>query len=877
MGEADNHHDHHGHGGAIAAPPPSAGLTQQAATDGSHHAQTTADGAAERCDLPITGMSCAACARRIEKSLSAAPGVRKAGVNFATSRATVEYDPGATGVRQLIDVVRDVGYDTAGTAHVEFVVDDSARPSGSGAPLEAHLQRVRGVVEAAFNLATMAVRVEYLPGEADVPTIRRAIESFGYRVRDSQGDAEGVGAADVEQAARLAEYRDLRMRFIVAATLSLPVLVIAMSHGRIAWLDFPGVNWLQLALTTPVVLYGGAQFYRGAWAALRHRAADMNTLIAIGTGAAYLYSIAATIAPRIFVAAATASTQASHDAHGGAGAPVYFEAAAVIIALILLGRMLESRAKGQTGDAIRRLMGLQAKTARVVRDGEERDVPVEEVVPGDAVVVRPGEKVPVDGVVEDGASAVDESMLTGESLPVEKRAGDEVFGATLNKTGSFRFRATKVGRETALQQIVRLVQDAQGSKAPIARLADVVSGVFTPVVLCVAIAAFVAWYVLAPVDSRFTMALVAFVSVLIIACPCALGLATPTAIMVGTGKGAERGVLIKGGEALETAHKLQTIVLDKTGTITRGEPAVTDVLPGGSLSEAELLRLAASAERGSEHPLGEAIVRAAQERGLALAEASGFNAIAGHGIEVTLEGKRLLLGNAKLMKDRGIALGDAEERAAALAADGKTPMYVAIDGGFAGVIAVADPVKPESAEAIAAMHRLGLEVVMVTGDNRRTAEAVAQRVGLDRVFADVLPQGKVEIVKRLQGERKLVGMVGDGINDAPALAQADVGIAIGTGTDVAIEASDVTLIRGDLRGVVTAVELSRATIRTVRQNLFWAFVYNVLGIPVAAGLLYPLTGWLLSPILASAAMSFSSVSVVANSLRLRRFTPKAGS
>jgi Cu+-exporting ATPase len=827
------------------------------------HTRTTADGAGERIDLPITGMTCAACARRVETKLSKAPGVRRAGVNFATSRATVEYDPGATGVRDLIRVVEDTGYGTAGGARAEFVVDDSARPSGSARPLEQHLLRQKGVLDATFNLGVMEVRVEYLPGAVDVREIRRAVEDFGYRVRETPGGGAAAGTEEYEQAAREEEYRDLRRKFWVAALLSLPVLVIAMSHGRIPWLDFPGVNWLQLALTTPVVLYAGAQFYRGAWAAFRHRAADMNTLIAVGTGTAYLYSVAATVAPGLF----------APSAHAGMGmeAPVYFEAAAVIIALILLGRVLESRAKGRTGEAIRRLMGLQPRTARVIRDGREADVPVEEVVPGDLVVVRPGEKVPVDGVVEEGASAVDESMLTGESLPVEKRPGGEVFGATLNRTGSFRFRATRVGRDTALQQIIQLVQDAQGSKAPIARLADVISGVFTPVVICVAIAAFVVWFVAAPEPVRFNLALLAFVSVLIIACPCALGLATPTAIMVGTGKGAENGILVKGGESLETAHRLDTVVLDKTGTLTRGEPALTDALPAGEMEERDLLRLLATAERGSEHPLGEAIVRGARERGVEPRDAAEFNAVAGHGIEATVEGRRVLLGNAKLLRERGVEPGEWEARAAALAEEGKTPMYAVVDGRLAGVIAVADTVKPESREAVRALREMGIEVVMITGDNRRTAEAVAREVGIERVLAEVLPEGKAREVKRLQQEKRVVAMVGDGINDAPALAQADVGIAIGTGTDVAIEASDLTLIRGDLRGVVTAIGLSRATIRTVRQNLFWAFIYNVIGIPVAAGALYPLTGWLLSPVLASAAMSLSSVSVVANSLRLRRF------
>ena len=851
-------------------------VTEHAPRNGERHTRSTPDGTGERVDLPITGMTCAACARRIETKLAKAPGVRRAGVNFATSRATVEYDPAATGVKQLVDVVKDVGYGTTGTARADFIVDDSARPSGSSQPLEKHLHGVKGVVNASFNLGTMQVRVEYLPSVASVPDIHRAIEDFGYRVRETPGGGGDAAGADSEAAARVAEYRELRRRFWIAAVLSLPVLVMAMSHGRIALFDAPWVNWLQLVLTTPVVFYSGAQFYRGAWAAFRHRAADMNTLIAVGTGAAYVYSIAATVAPSLFAAAtAGQSMTAMSGAPRGPMVPVYFEAASVIIALILLGRLLESRAKGQTGEAIRRLIGMQAKTARVVRHvngiPNEYDIPVEEVVPGDVVIVRPGEKIPVDGVVQDGSSAVDESMLTGESLPVEKKAGDEVFGATINKTGAFRFAATKVGKDTALQQIVKLVQDAQGSKAPIARLADVISGIFTPIVLCVAIATFVVWFIAAPLEIRFTLALVNFVAVLIIACPCALGLATPTAIVVGTGRGAESGVLIKGGESLETAYKLQTIVLDKTGTITKGEPALTEVIPAGDMQARELLRLVATAERASEHPLGEAIVRGAAERLVSLGEARDFAAMPGHGIEATIDGRRLVLGNVKLMRDRGIELNGAEKRAEELAREGKTPIFAAVDGRFAGLVAVADQIKPESREAVAAMRRMGLEVVMMTGDNRRTAEAVARQVGIERVLSEVLPEDKAREVKRLQQEHKRVGMVGDGINDAPALAQADVGIAIGTGTDVAIEASDITLIRGDLRGVVTAIALSRATIRTVKQNLFWAFIYNVIGIPIAAGVLYPLTGWLLSPVLASAAMSFSSVSVVTNSLRLRRF------
>ena len=674
--------------------------------------------------------------------------------------------------------------------------------------------------------------------------------------------------ATSDDAAHDAEYRELLRRFVVAAVLSFPVLVIAMSHGRISALNFAGVNWLQLALTTPVVFFSGWRFYRGAWAAFRHRFADMNTLIALGTGTAYLYSVAATVAPSFF------ALESGHAGMAGMseGVPVYFEAASVIIALILLGNLLESRARGRTGEAIRRLIGLQAKTARVVRHDREVDIPVEEVAVDDVVIVRPGEKIPVDGVVVEGASVIDESMLTGESIPVEKRAGDEVFGATINKTGSFRFRATKVGRDTVLQRIVKMVQDAQGSKAPIARLADTISGIFTPVVICIAIATFVAWFVASPVDVRLSMALVNFVSVLIIACPCALGLATPTAILVGTGRAAENGILIKGGDSLERAHQLHTIVLDKTGTITKGEPALTDVLPAGGMDEAELLRLVASAERGSEHPLGEAIVRAAVEKKIALSEVTEFNATPGQGIKAKVDGRHLLLGNAKLMNDKQLSLGEFNGRVAVLAGEGKTPMYAVVDGRLGGVVAVADQIKPESRTAIASLKRMGLEVVMMTGDNRRTAEAVASQVGITRVLAEVLPGAKADEIKRLQqDEKKIVGMVGDGINDAPALAQADVGIAIGTGTDVAIEASDITLIKGDLRGVVTAIALSRATIRTIKQNLFWAFVYNIIGIPVAAGLLYPLTGWLLSPIIASAAMSLSSVSVVTNSLRLRSF------
>ncbi|MBC8145340.1 MAG: copper-translocating P-type ATPase, partial [bacterium] len=614
-----------------------------------------------------------------------------------------------------------------------------------------------------------------------------------------------------------------------------------------------------------VIFYSGWQFYRGAFAALRHRSADMNTLNAVGTGSAFIYSVVATIAPQWFARSAF-----SH----GTMVPVYFEAAAVIIALVLLGRLLEARARGRTSDAIKRLMGLQPKLARVVRNEVEIDIPIDQVVVDDVVIVRPGEKIPIDGVIESGTSAVDESMLTGESMPVDKSHGDVVFGATLNRSGAFRMRVTKTGRDTALQQIVRLVEEAQGARAPISRLADRVSAIFTPVVIAIAIATFIVWFIASPDATRFTDALVAFVSVLIIACPCALGLATPTAIMVGTGRGAELGILIKGGEALERAQSIGMLVFDKTGTITNGRPVLTDIVlaSGATLSEDDVLQLAASAERVSEHPIATAIVNAATSRGVVLSHVDAFRAIAGHGIVATVDAHSVVVGNERLMREMNVDVADARESFDALTADGKTVMYVACDGKHIGGIAVADEVRAEAREVITELRDMGIDVVMITGDNQRAADAVARRVGIDSVIAEVLPDAKVREVKRLQSDAKrIVGMVGDGINDAPALAQADVGFAIGTGTDVAIAASDITLVGADLRGIVRSIALSRQTMRTIRQNLFWAFVYNVIGIPIAAGVLFPFTGWLLSPMIASAAMSLSSVSVVVNSLRLKRF------
>ena len=787
--------------------------------------------------MPIEGMTCASCASRIEKRLAKQPGVTSASVNFATRVATVKYDPAATGPEKLAKAVDDIGY-------------------------KAVLPKAR------HNAVT--------PPHGHAGHDHTAMLA-AQTTREHAGHAMSLGTEGEDHSAHMnvgeAETRRLLTKMIVGAVLSLPVLVIAMSHGKIEAFNVPWINWLQLALTTPVMFWCGWQFFRSAWKGLLHLSANMDTLVAMGTGAAYLYSLAATIWPGFFAGVGGAAAHAAHaeaNMGGTVMVPVYYEAAAVIIVLILLGKYFEARATGRTSAAIKRLIGMQARTARVMRNGTEQDVPIESVVVGERVLVRPGEKIPVDGNVESGHSAVDESMLTGESVPVEKSAGDSVFGATMNTTGALRLVATKVGADSALQQIVRLVQEAQGSKAPIARLADKISGVFVPIVIAIALVTFVVWWFASPADSRLSMALVTAVSVLIIACPCALGLATPTAIMVGTGRGAEKGILIKGGEALETAHKLTAIVLDKTGTITHGKPAVTDIIPapGGRLDERELLRLAASAEQHSEHPLAAAIVREAAARGLALSEPIDFQAVVGHGVEAHVDGRAVLIGKAALLAERSIPSALAE-KVAALAAMGRTPMFVAVDRREAGIIAVADTVRPESKAAIATMHALGLRVVMMTGDNQRTAEAVASQVGVDVVFADVLPKDKADKVKALQAESHVVGMVGDGINDAPALAQADVGLAVGTGTDVAMESADITLMRGDLRAVPQAIALSHATMRTIKQNLFWAFIYNVVGIPIAAGVLFPFTGWLLSPIIASAAMAFSSVSVVLNSLRLR--------
>ncbi len=798
--------------------------------------------------IKISGMSCAACAARIEKGLNKLEGVKLANVNFAMEKATIEFDDKIISPEKFNETIEKLGF---GVVKEDIVKGSKAELKITGmscaacsAKIEKKLNKTDGIEQANVNLATGRASVEYDVTKVKINDIIKIIQDLGY----SAQRAEEINQ-DKERERSEKEINTLKLSLIISAVLSTPlVLAMLLSMLNIPLLSFLHNSYFQLAVATPVQFIIGFRFYKHAYYALRSKSANMDVLISMGTSAAYFFSLY-----NVFF----------EEVQQGMMKILYFEAAAVIITLILLGKYLEAVAKGKTSDAIKKLMGLQAKTARVIRNGIEEDIPIEEVMLGDIVVVRPGEKLPVDGKIIEGSSSIDESMLTGESIPVEKKAGDYVIGATINKVGTFRFEATKIGKDTALSQIIKMVEDAQGSKAPIQKIADQVSGIFVPVVVGIALVTFLIWYL---TTGDITQAIISSVAVLVIACPCALGLATPTAIMVGTGKGAENGILIKGGEHLETAYKLNAVVLDKTGTITKGQPEVTDIVVLGKFDKSEILKLAAITEKSSEHPLGVAIYEYGKKEFNLIGDPDKFEAIPGRGVKSVVDNRVIYMGTRKLMKEQDIAMDNVEAAIAKLEDEGKTAMLMAIDNTLEAMIAVADTLKESSKEAIDELQKMGIDVYMITGDNKRTANAIAKQVGITNVLAEVLPENKAEEVEKLMAKGKIVAMVGDGINDAPALATANIGMAMGTGTDVAIEAADITLMRGDLRTIPAAIRLSRKTMRKIKQNLFWAFFYNIIGIPFAAF-------GLLNPMIAGGAMAFSSVSVVTNSLSLKGYDP----